>query len=322
MIYMFNELSVSAVNSREEVCQVMETFINTHIKAKEAGLEDLRIHENSLPNIYQLNLSEDYSIDTWLNDKRVDTDLQDKFLLISTTSPLVKTDDIEKNDENSRSEFFKTLDNSTFQVWGLGASYIYDTISFSLATHKEWEKTQVEIIHYYLDENVQDQSSERIVRHFSTTETLKEHLEWYQAYELENLKKVVEIWDKRNELFPNLVFNGDTEKQLKNIGDPKTLAKVYNSLRRLNDYVANWKKGGFNCEDASIKTKIKMSPESASTNQKFGSQRTFTIPGLGKKLFDLHIKLGEIRIHFYPVEATNKIHIGYIGKHLRVVSEN
>ncbi len=304
------------------VCKVMETFVSTYIKAKDAGLDDLRIHEKSVPNLYSLNLSTDYNIDSWLKDNRINSDLRDNFLLISTTSPLVKAADIEQDEQYSRSEFFKNLNKKDHQVWGLGATYIYDTISFSLATHEEWGKTKVEIIHYYLDENAEEKNSDRVIRHFSTTETLASHLEWYQAYQLENLKKGADIWEKRKEHFPNLGFNNDTEKQLKGIGDSKTLSKVFNALRQLDDYTKNWKTGGFNYEDAAGKTGIKMSPESATTNQKFGSQRTFTIPGLGRKLFDLHIKLGDIRIHFYPVEAERKIYIGYIGKHLRIVSED
>ena len=322
MIYMFNELSVSTVNSRERVCTVMETFVVTNIKAKDAGLDDLRIHEKSLPGIFHLNLSADYNIDTWLNDNRISSDLRDNFRLIATTSPLVKGTDIEQDEEYSRSEFFKNLDEKEHQVWGLGATYIYDTIGFSLTTHDEWEKTKVEITHYYLDENAEERNSNREVRHFSTIETLASHIGWYQNYQGESLKKSSEIWDKRNEYFPNLKFNSDVEKQFKGIADIKTLSKIYYALRLFDGYIKNWKTGGFSYDDAGDKTGIKMSPESSSTNQKFGSQRTFTIPGLGKKLFDLHIKLGDVRIHFYPDETTKTVYVGYIGKHLRIASEN
>jgi hypothetical protein len=322
MVYMFNELSLLEVSSREAVCTVMKTFVNTHVKAKDAGLDDLKIHERSLPNLYSLNLSADYNIDSWLKDNRVSSDLRDNFLLISTTSPLVTASDIEQDEQYSRSEFFKTLDKKDHQVWGLGATYIYDTISFSLATHEEWDKTKVDIIHYYLDENAEAKNAARIVRHFSTEETLASHLLWYQTYQLENLKKGTEIWNKREELFPSLKFNSDTEKQFKGIRDARTLSKVCNAFSQLDIYVKNWKVGGFSYEHAMEKTGIKISPESASTNQQYGARRTFAVPGLGRKLFDLHIKLGDIRIHFYPEENTKIIYIGYIGRHLRIASEN
>lgn len=322
MVYFFNELSVSAVNSRARVCEVMETFVRTHVKAKDAGIDDLRLHEKALPNLYKLNLYDSYNLDNWLNDSRINSDLQDNFRLITTSSPLIKESDIIQVEEYSRSEFFKLLEGHGYQVWGLGATHIYDTISFSLNTHDEWEKASVEIKHYYLDEHANENQADRVVRHFSTIETLEVHIDWYENYRLENLKKASEIWDSRKEHFPNLSFTGDTEKQFRGIGDFRTMAKICDALFKLDRYMKGQKSGRFNYEDAIEKTGVKMSPESASTIQKFGAQRTFTIPLLGRKLFDLHIKLGETRIHFYPIEETQTAYIGYIGKHLRISSED
>src|SRR5689334_8345010 len=128
MIYMFNELSVSPVGSMEQVREVMKTFVNTYIAAKDAGIDELRIHEKSIPNLYDLNLSDDYNVSNWLKDGRVNSDLQDNFRLIVTTTPLVSQEDIERSEEYATSEFFKTIDKKDYQVWGLGATYLYDTI--------------------------------------------------------------------------------------------------------------------------------------------------------------------------------------------------
>jgi len=172
MVYLFNELSVSPVSSRDQVCAVMKTFVSTYVEAVDAGFQDLRLHEKVVPDLYAISLSGDYNIDNWLQDNRVNNDLRDRFRQITTTSPLVSAADLEESDRYSSSEFFKELDANRRQVWGLGAAHIYDTISISLATHAEWQKTTVEIDHYYLDENAAAQNNPRKVRHFSTVDTL------------------------------------------------------------------------------------------------------------------------------------------------------
>jgi len=70
-------------------------------------------------------------------------------------------------------------------------------------------------------------------------------------------------------------------------------------------------------------TGYEISPESTLVSQNFGykSRREFTIPRLGKKYFEWHIKIGnETRIHYYIDKEKKKIYIGHCGKHLPVPS--
>ena len=99
------------------------------------------------------------------------------------------------------------------------------------------------------------------------------------------------------------------------------LLQIINRLKSLNDYAEHWKTGDFSYEDVNATTDLRISPESNNTIKNYGSLRRFTIPNQGKKLFDLHIKTGNLRFHFYPDNNNRKIYIGYIGKHLRTFSE-
>jgi hypothetical protein len=322
MVYMFNELSVSPVVSREEVGRVMETFVTTYIAAKDAGLNELRLHEKSIPHLYQLNLHDNYSLDHWLQDKKIKKDIQDEFLGIVTTAPLVKESDAEQADSDSRSEFFKNLDGNTKQVWGLGAAWLYDTISISLSTHPEWGKSTIQIDHYYLNEQAESVNATREVRHFSSSENFIAHLEWYQQRQREDLEKSKDLWGKRAEFFPNLILNPELERQFATLGDSRELTKIINGLRTFDTYAGQWKNGGFSYEDATAKTGLRMSPESDSTLRKFGSSRKFRAAKPAKVIFSLHIKLGDTRIYYYPDEDSKKIYIGYVGKHLRIASQD
>lgn len=319
---MFNELSLSKVSSREILYDILENFIRAVIRAKEIGFTEIRLHERSLPNLYQINISQDYNIDLWLNDGRVNSDLRNNFRTILTSTPLIKESEISEIDIFSRSEFHKILDSVKYQVWGLGAAFIYSTLSVSLATNDEWDKNEIAFSHFYLDENVEEKIEEVVVKHFSSTETLNTHIDWYVKYQLECLRKSKEVWERRIEFFPNLELCEEVEHQLDKIGISKMLFQIVDRLKTLNNYVKDWEKGDFDYANVNQTTNLRISPESESTIRKFGSIRKFIVPDQGKKLFDLHIKTGDLRFHFYPDNILKKVYIGYIGKHLRIASED
>ncbi|EOR93033.1 hypothetical protein ADIARSV_3833 [Arcticibacter svalbardensis MN12-7] len=266
---MFNELSVSQVNSVDAVCEVMETFVRTYVVGKDAGLNELRFHDKVIKNIFQFNLHTEYSLDYWLKDNRIKKDLRDQFLEIVTTTPLVKESDVNHADAYSRSEFHIEMEGGKCQVWGLGAAWEFDTISISLATHDYWKKSVVQISHYCLNEQAEEKHYIRKVRHFSNEDTFVEHVKWCQHRQRENLKKSADLWESREQLFPHLFFISAIEKQIATLGNSRDLTKIVEALQKLDSYICNWKSGGFSCEDAVKITGLRMSPESDSTLKNF-----------------------------------------------------
>ncbi|WP_146189985.1 hypothetical protein [Paenibacillus elgii] len=68
-------------------------------------------------------------------------------------------------------------------------------------------------------------------------------------------------------------------------------------------------------------TGFEISRESNGTlnRKRYEAQRLFVIPGLGRKLFEWHIKIGPYtRIHYYIDVETEMIYIGHCGKHLDI----
>lgn len=322
MIYMFNELSVQETESKQIARLVLADFVNATVRATELGFTELRLYEKALPNLYSISLHGTYNIDHWLNDREVGKDLQDRFRLLVTSSPLIRDEEFREFEFYSRSEFFKKTNDVSHQVWGMGAAHIYNTLSIGLSTTNDWRKNLISIQHYYLNQNGDDNINQVTIRHISNIQTLETHLEWWEKLKFESLKKSAELWDRREEFFPNLIFCQEVKTQLQKIGVSKTLSQIIERLRSLDQYTKLWSEGSFSYEDTKKKTNLRISPESQSTINKFGTQRKFFIPGLGKILFDLHIKAGDLRFHFYPDNNTKKIYIGYIGKHLRIASEN
>jgi hypothetical protein len=313
---MFNELSLSKVNSISDARNVLETFVKSSIRAKEFGFTEIRLHEN-FKDLYQFNLLENYRIDTWLKDNEVDYDIRDRFRDIVANPPLLKENEIKEKEVYERSEFHKTIDEIKYSVFGLGASYVYGTLAISLATHKEWIKSLVSIQHYSLSHQGTESTTNVDVLHFSTKEILESHKYWIEKEQKEILEKSIDLWKKREEYFPNIFFGTDLENQLLSIGLTKRFNQIFECLKKLDAFANTWKKGGFNLTELKSQTLMNISGESATTMQKYSVERKFRLSDGQKMQFELHIKIPDVRIYFLPDNEICKITVGYIGKHLR-----
>lgn len=130
------------------------------------------------------------------------------------------------------------------------------------------------------------------------------------------------LWEKRGDLFPNLILCGEVENQIAKTGNSPILHQIIDRLTTLNDVAKEWKKRGndFNYKLANRSSSLRISPESEQTMKKYGNERVFSLPDGGRKTFELHIKTGNLRFHFYPDNNTKIIYVGYIGPHLSTIS--
>lgn len=121
-------------------------------------------------------------------------------------------------------------------------------------------------------------------------------------------------------LLPEIIFTKKALASYKKLSrdDKKNLLS---DLEKLNNFTVNdWRNGNFPIDVFSKYTGVNASDESDSTKKdpKLKEQRYFSLPGIGSKYCFLHIKMSNTyRIHFYPDINTRKIHIAYIGKHLK-----
>ena len=283
---MFNELSLEKVNTKQAAKDILEQFVKSSIRAAEFGFNEIRLYEKTLQNLYQIPLYSNYNIDNWLNDIDVNSDLRERFREITTSFPLITEAEIKENELYQRSEFHKNINVRKLQVWGLGAAYIYNTLSISMDTYSEWKKNSVHLLHYYLDDKGNELVRDVEVRHFSNADSFDVHIEWWAQMQKTSLQKSTELWEKRKEYFPYLEFCNEVEKQLKKIGVSKMLYQIYDRLSTLNTYVKVWEEGSFSYEDVNSSTNLRISPESDNTIRLFGAQRKFSVPGQDKKIFD------------------------------------
>lgn len=127
----------------------------------------------------------------------------------------------------------------------------------------------------------------------------------------------ITFWERREELFSNVILCTNVEAQIQKIGGTY-LKQIIDKIRELDNYIVNfWDNGNFDYNHANNNSSLNISPESKSTMQQqdLVNLRTFSLPNGRRECFELHIKTGNLRFHFYP--ENQKVYIGYIGYHLR-----
>lgn len=128
------------------------------------------------------------------------------------------------------------------------------------------------------------------------------------------------LWNKRTKLFPNITLCGEVERQINLIGGARHFNQVIEILKKFNEAVTDWTTGDFSYKNINQNYALRISPESTQTMSAYGSERIFSLPTGGTRIFELHIKTGDLRFHFYPDNITKKVFVGYIGQHLSTVT--
>ncbi len=122
----------------------------------------------------------------------------------------------------------------------------------------------------------------------------------------------LELWSRREELFPHLIFCSHLNKQLENLksGDPM-LRQVERRLSELENYCKIWISVSFNRDSL----KSKATPESDSRLNQFGQKLTFRCPDGEKRRFSWHVRMtpGAWRLYFFVDLEPGNLIIGYIG---------
>ena len=310
----FNELSLHTpaadINTARQLMIVFIDAINS-IKTPRDVKKKLRTQEN----FNYLMLAPYYPVSKWRNDP--DVDLPARILLktiqFRTDPPLPDIADPE----------IQVIYQGQDTI-GIYYAYVYNSLAISLQSDPQWETSSLEVQVTRINENEDEElitTSESVI-HASCSDHTKEHADWLKECFTINILNGTEIWNRREELFPNLEFCKSGNKQLRELltGDDK-LATVMEKLEIIQQCAQNWKTGFFSLDGYPIEE----SPESESTMNQYWRERTFMCPDGQERTFERHAKLKDInwRIYFFPTLETKdletkkkKVIIGYVGIHL------
>jgi hypothetical protein len=198
-----------------------------------------------------------------------------------------------------------------------------DSIALSFLSIEFWDRAKIEnLTHYFLKEDGRDSDEFVDVRHVSRPDHIQTHVQWLEEKKVQSLEASRDLWNRREEFFPNLILCGSVEQQLTTTFGIRSryFNQLIDRLKKLDTFAREWTTGSFS--DKKLKEYgLNVSGETEYTMKKYGRERRFRLPGGGRAYFEKHIKTGELRFHFLPDEENHRIYVGYIGPHLRTVSD-
>lgn len=278
---------------------------------KHASLCNVKGALRTQAGLHDIMLADSYPFYLWSCDRNVNPDERLFMLKLATNAPYWQ-DHATLEDKVRVTEYrFKAQ-----IAQGLGVAHLLDTLAVSLASDSSWNVPLLTLQCEQLSNDMDLWRTNEDVRHASTPDHVTQNASWVQARLRRDIKTGHELWERREELLPSLQFCDSVKPQLEGL-IPTILPAVARHLFSFESYCGNWKTGGFNPGEIPLT----MSPESESTLEQYGLERTFTCPDGVSRLFSWHSKgtPGPFRIHFVPV-GPGELIIGYIGRHLRTVS--
>jgi hypothetical protein len=260
-------------------------------------------------------LASAYTLAQWLND--VDHDTRVFFLRIQTKAPfLLDLTDPAVKEKIGRSEF--KVQN--VEAIGLGVAYLTEGLAVSFNSSQRWNVSTIAIDITTINDEGSLLSETVAIVHALNAEHVREHEEWIQNRLKTKVRGGIDVWHRREELFPALSFCDSVRTQLQSIqpNDP-ILRQILKRLFELNNYAARWYEGPFD----SNALPSKASTESIPTLREYGNERSFLCPDGIMRLFSWHVRVtpGAWRLHFFPETETRTLIIGYVGPKLPTVTD-
>jgi len=308
----FNELSIDTpAENIQEARKWMADFIDTIRSASVAGVNRvLRTHID----VNNTLLALEYPLARWRNDGDVDLEARRYFRsLISQYPPLDDLPEI-KNDMLAQDFFCQSR-----QSYGFGIAYLLESLSISLPSSTDWDAYMIDIQTQWLDDCGDLVSQGAQIPHASNSFHIDELAGWIEDRLKSGVQNGEDLWNRREELFPDLIFCNHVEKQILHLqsGDP-LFRQIVKRLFELQTYCSAWHEGAF----ASDPLPFKATVESEPTLQKYHKERTFTCQDENEIIFSWHGRMtpGAWRIYFDPTIGPGMMQIGYIGPKLPTVN--
>lgn len=304
-----NELSLrTPVTDIPTAQQLMSDLISTVRQATSSGVKRVLRTSDEINNI---ELAPGYPVARWRNDPTVNREERSFFRTLTAKAPFwTDVSETIKNDFDLSEVWYQGE-----QAKGLGFAVIIDALTVSLISKACWDCNRLELEVRRLDEheNLIDERLEIV--HASRSNHVQEHTNWINNRIRSKVSDGLDLWTRKDELFPNLIFCEAVADQLQGLGTENPILQlVKNRLSELEDYCKSWTDEAFD-----QKNLRNVSPESQITlqNPKYSKERTFLCPDGQEQVFSWHAKLSfGWRIYFFPNEQKKMI-IGYVGRHLR-----
>lgn len=189
---------------------------------------------------------------------------------------------------------------------------IVDGVLIGFPSDVIWEsdRLQIRFLELLDDEEIEEVADE--IDHLSFSSHALAIGERHRS-RLRAIADPTELWEKREEAFPNLLLGPDVENNLMRSGG--LLGTIIGKLAALDQTAEEWRDGGGPIPE----WRTLVSPESSEKmkNRQFRQARTFRSQSGTQEIFEWHARFGNSgRIHFRFDINEREIEVGYIGPKL------
>ena len=316
MQMILNELSAKfPAKSIEQGKSIMKEFLLTYQIIKKVIYNDQVLLDKDYQCIY---LADDYNIAKWRNDNQVDEDTKRLFRALLNHS--------DTYDKILYSGSIFDLNNSEFiciDKSSIGCLIAYETnnCTISFLSDAYWGNYKIQGCYVCLNGNDSKLLEEDVeipnVSNSSNTQDFDREFGSICEQELRcSFRTGSDILERKEDLFPNLIFCKNAGKQLKYENDAINISQISRKLLELQNYFSR-------ADNIFDKNQLNnATPESQETLKTFSEDHTFDLPNGEKRIFSWHIRFtGKYagRIFFEPDAPNKKCYIGHIGGKLNTV---
>lgn len=310
MFLTLNELSFQeTVDTEYDAKKLIEDFVLLckTLDSKNI-LDDIILPES----FFSLGLYKDYGFTQWLNDSNVSYTHQQFFRRFLDKHRLYY------NDENINGEFEVCIGEHSYLSKGCAFATEHNHILLSFPTNDFWLKDLISGKYRFLDEDGQISESTETLKNIFSNMPKENIISNYTKDLSYGITSGQDLWDKREQLYPNLVFCQNVKDQLIDDSEKHHIFAVMKKLDRFQQYFSN-------CDNLYSPKELGLSArtesESVKTDPELKGLRRFRLPDGNEEYFFDHVsfngKYSDGRIHFLPDNTNNKCYIGYIGRHLK-----
>lgn len=251
-----------------------------------------------------------YTFRQWVGDNGFDRDLRTLMNSRITTTPVIE--DMWSAKEKEADKVFECR-YAGQTAYGLGAACecLFDTMAVSVVSDAVWDTAEV-LVDLVLADEAGVQEDHCTVRHLGRAVHLDAHAAWLEAQRRPRIPNGQVLWLKRGELFPNLEFCAHVRGQIAGFsGNQPEFIQMQKRLFELEAYAAQRTPGVFDPE----RLPTRVTPESETRKRDFADELNRVCPDGITRLFDWHSRFtpGAWRLHFYPMENSNRILVGNIA---------
>lgn len=300
----FNEISLKQQDSKLPITEQFSGFLKICQELKHRNKDNDFYYTDELMTV---KIADEYTVYDWLNDQNVlQKDKQFFRTLIQRGHRIEMGDFLE-------CELLVQLENEVpVSAKGALMAFEWDSYVVSFLSSELWEREWMEGKYISID----NEDEVVKVRNCGILDHVDKIVANARRQHVLIISSGSELWEKREQLYPHLIFCESVKKQLEEARVSIQIQTIMKRIQILEDYFATYEgefdknKVGFGCRTES---------ESVKKDNELNEQRKFVTPFGKEEYFYWHISFpGNYpgRIHFLP-DPEHKVGIvGYIGKHL------